>query len=157
MPLRFTNIDSTDPSAPDSIAAEYNVECGGFLEGREIIVSLVRGNLTRLPRDVDYFRDPDNNCRPCSHGDFLYRQWIATLTVPSLGINVSVDFYLNSEEAEFILGQNTLNFMWENPGRPFIESDRYKVIIYDPEVLTMSGEWKKKQRFFLVDLRTPLK
>jgi hypothetical protein len=36
MPLMFTNIDSTSPKAPDKIMAEYQVDRGGFLEGREI-------------------------------------------------------------------------------------------------------------------------
>ncbi|MGB9828424.1 MAG: hypothetical protein ACPLSM_07900, partial [Thermosphaera sp.] len=127
----------------------------GFLEGREIEVSLVRAELTRLPKDGNYFVDPDNNCKPNSQADILYRRWIATLSVPSLGINASVSFYINASEGEYIYGQNTLNFMWENPGRPAIETDRFKVIIFDPEVLTTSGEWKKAT-LFLVDYRTPL-
>jgi hypothetical protein len=155
LPLRFTNIDSKSPEAPDSIATEYRVDKGGFLEGREIEVSLVRAELTRLPKDGNYFVDPDNNCKPNSQADILYRRWIATLSVPSLGINASVSFYINALEGEYIYGQNTLNFMWENPGRPAIETDRFKVIIFDPEVLTTSGEWKKAT-LFIADYRTPL-
>jgi hypothetical protein len=147
MPLMFTNIDSTSPKAPDKIMAEYQVDRGGFLEGREIEVSFVRAELTRLPKDGNYFIDPDNGCKPNSQADILYRRWIATLTVPSLGVNVSVSFYVNASEGEYILGQNTLNFMWENPGRPSVESDRFKVIIFDPEVLTTSGEWKRASVF----------
>jgi hypothetical protein len=154
LPLRFTNIDSTSPEAADSIAAEYRIDKGGFLEGREIEVSLVRAELTKLPKDGNYFVDPDNGCKPNSQADILYRRWIATLSVSSLGINASVSFYINASQGEYILGQNTLNFMWENPDRPSVETDRYKVIIFDPEVLTETGEWKKAL-VFLADYRTP--
>jgi len=158
LPRRFSNIDSREPKAPDYAAVEYQVNKGGTLEGREIEVSLVRAEVTRLPKDKNYFMDPDLEgeqlCKPCSQDDILYRHWIATLKVPSLGINSSVDIYINASQGDKINGNNTLNFMWENPGRPVIESDKYKVIIFDPEVKTVSGEWKKATRF-LVDLRTP--
>ena len=155
LPRYFTNIDSTDPSAPDMIAAEYQIDKGGYLEGREIEVSLVQGNLTRLPRDKNYFTDPDTG-KPCSQADILFREWIVTLKVPSLGINSSVLFYVNATEGDKICGNfYCLNLCWENPQRPIIESDRFKVIIFDPEVKTLSGEWKKATKF-LVDYRTPL-
>jgi len=157
-PRKYTNIDSKEPSAPDKIMAEYQVDKGGTLERREIEISFVRAEVTRLPKDKNYFMDPDLEgeqlCKPCSQDDILYRHWIATLKVPSLGINSSVDIYINASQGDKINGNNTLNFMWENPGRPVIESDKYKVIIFDPEVKTVSGEWKKATRF-LVDLRTP--
>ncbi|MGC8933493.1 MAG: hypothetical protein ACP5LQ_09455, partial [Candidatus Methanodesulfokora sp.] len=127
LPLKFTNIDSTSPDAPDKIMAEYQVDKGGFLEGREIEVSFVRAELTRLPGDGNYFMDPDNGCKPKSQGDIIYRRWIARLVVPSLGINASVSFYINAEQGEYLTGQNVLNFMWENPGRPAIETDRFRV------------------------------
>ncbi|MGC9021463.1 MAG: hypothetical protein ACP5KE_09690, partial [Candidatus Methanodesulfokora sp.] len=155
LPLKFTNIDSTSPDAPDKIMAEYQVDKGGFLEGREIEVSFVRAELTRLPKDGNYFIDPDNCCKPNSQADIVYRRWIARLVIPSLGVNTSVSFYINAEQGEYLTGQNILNFMWENPGRPAIETDRFKVIIYDTEVLTTSGEWKKAT-LFLADYRTPL-
>jgi FtsZ-binding cell division protein ZapB len=154
LPLKFTNIDSTSPDAPDKIMAEYQVDKGGFLEGREIEVSFVRAELTRLSKDVNYFMDPDNGCKPNSQADILYWRWIARLVVPSLGINASVSFYINAEQGEYLTGQNVLNFMWENPGRPAIETDRFRVIIFDPEVLTKSG-WRKAT-IFLADYRTPL-
>jgi hypothetical protein len=154
----FTNIDSTDPKAPDKIMAEYQVDRGGTLEGREIEVSFVRADLTRLPQDQNYFMAPDNGCKPNSQLDILYRHWIATLTVPSLGVNGVVDFYANAEDGDKILGTNTLNFMWESPGPnpPAVDTDRFKVIIFDPQVQTTSGEWKRATKF-LVDYRTPLK
>ena len=158
LPRRFSNIDSYNQQAPDYVAVEYQVESGGFLEGREIEVSFVRAEQTLLPQDENYFMDPDlegaDLCKPNSQDDILYRHWIATFKVPSLGINSSVDFYINASQGDKILGDNTLNFVWENPGRPAIESDKYKVIIFDPEVKTISGEWRKATRF-LVDLRTP--
>jgi PKD repeat protein len=153
-PRMFTNIDSSDPQAPDKIMAVYQVDKGGTLEGREIEVSLVRGEVTRLPKDQNYFMDPDSGCTPNSQVDILYRQWVATLKVPSLGINSSVYFYVNANQGDKIIGTNTLNFMWENYHRPVIESDRFKVIIFDLEVKKASGEWKKAERF-LVDLRSP--
>ncbi|MBM3299877.1 MAG: hypothetical protein FJY85_07975, partial [Deltaproteobacteria bacterium] len=157
-PRRYFNIDSTEPSAPDKVVAEYQVDVGGALEGREIEVSFVREEVTTLPRDRNYFMDPDLAgsllCKPNSQDDILYRHWVANLTVPSLGIDSSVDFYVNASQADKITGNNTLNFMWENPGRPIVESDKFKVIIFDPEVRTISGEWRKATRF-LVDLRTP--
>ena len=157
-PRRYTNIDSRDPNAADKIMAEYQVDEGGTLEGREIEVSFVRAEVTNLSRDENYFMDPDLEgeqlCKPNSQDDILYRHWIATLKVPSLDINSSVDFYINASQGDKINGNNTFNFMWENPGRPVIESDKYKVIIFDPEVKTATGEWEKATRF-LVDLRTP--
>jgi len=155
-PRYFTNIDSTDPRAPDMIAADYQVDRGGSLEGREIEVSLVRGEVTRLPQDKNYFMDPDNGCKPNAQADILYRHWIATLNIASLGITRSIDFYLGADHGDKILGANTLNFMWESPGPqpPAIKTDKFKVIVFDPEVQTTSGEWKKATRF-LVDLRTP--
>ncbi|MDI6810555.1 MAG: DUF4350 domain-containing protein [archaeon] len=157
-PRRYTNIDGRDPNAADKIMAEYQVDEGGTLEGREIEVSFVREEVTKLPQNENYFMDPDLEgeqlCKPNSQDDILYRHWIATLKVPSLGINSSVDFYINASQGAKINGNNTLNFMWENPGRPVIESDKYKVIIFDPEIKTISGEWRKATRF-LVDLRTP--
>ena len=158
-PRMYTNIDSVDPQAPDKIMATYQVDKGGTLEGKEIEVSFVREEVTSLPQDMNYFMDPDLEegglfCRPNSQDDILYRHWVATLKVPSLGINSSVDFYINASQGDKINGANTLNFIWENPGRPAIESDKFKVIIFDPEVKTTSGEWEKATRF-LVDLRTP--
>ena len=154
-PRMFTNIDSTDPKAPDKIMAEYQATKAGSLEGREIEVSFVRAELTRLPRDKNFFTSPDNGCKPYSQADIVYRRWVATLAVPSLGISSSVDFYINADHGDYILGTNTLNFMWESPGpNPPSPNDKYKVIIYDPEVQTASGEWKKGTKF-LVDYRTP--
>ena len=158
LPRKYSNIDSRNPQAPDMAAVEYQVDEGGTLEGREIEVSLVREEVTKLPQDENYFMDPDLDgeqlCKPNSQDDILYRHWIATLKVPSLDINSSVDFYINASQGDKINGNNTLNFMWENPGMPVFESDKYKVIIFNPEVKTASGEWKKATRF-LVDLRTP--
>jgi len=151
-PRRYTNVDSVDPMAPDKIMAEYQVDKGGTLEGREIEVSLVRTETTYLPRDKNYYMDPDFNCEPNSQDDILYRHWVATLGVPSLDVNSSVDFYINASQADKIIGSNALNFMWENPGKPHTESDRFKVIIFDAEVKVSSGEWKKATRF-LVDYR----
>jgi len=154
LPLFFTNIDSTDPKAPDMIAAEYQVDKGGTLEGREIDVSLERGDVTRLPIDENYFVDPDSGCKPNSQADIPYRQWIANLKVPSLAIDSSVDFYVNAAQGDKITGANTLNFMWENPGRPIIETDKFKIIVFDMEVKTTSSEWKRATKF-LADYRTP--
>ena len=158
LPRRYSNIDSQNPTAADKIMVEYQVDEAGTLEGREIEISFVRAEQTYLPQNQNYFMDPDlegvNLCTPNSQDDILYRRWIATLKVPSLGINSSVDFYINASQADKITQYNTLNFMWENPGRPAIESDKFKVIIFDPEVKTTSGEWKKATKF-LVDLRTP--
>jgi len=154
----FSNIDSIEPQAADKISVEYQTDKGGTLEGREIEVSLVRKEVTRLSQDKNYFMDPDLEgarlCRPSSQDDILYRHWVATLKVPSLGINTSVDFYVNADQGDKINGASTLMFTWENPGRPAIESDKFKVIIFDPEVKTTSGEWKKATRF-LVDIRSP--
>jgi hypothetical protein len=149
-PRMFTNIDSSDPQAPDKIMTIYQVDKGGTLERREIEVSLVRGEVTRLPKDQNYFMDPDSGCTPNSQADILYRQWIATLKVPSLGINSSVYFYVNANQGDKIIGTNTLNFMWENYRRPVMESDRFKVIIFDLEVKKTSGEWEKAERFLVV-------
>ena len=74
---------------------------------------------------------------------------------PSLDVNSSVDFYINASQGDKINGGfYPLNFIWENYGRPAIESDKFKVIIFDPEVKKMSGEWEKATKF-LVDIRTP--
>jgi len=155
-PRMFTNIDSKNPAAPDKIMAEYQVTKGGSLEGREIEVSFVRAELTTLPRNKNYFSAPDNGCKPDSQADIVFRHWIATLQVLSLGVSSSVDFYTNPADAEYILGTNTLNFMWENPGpNPPSPKDKYKVIIYDPQVETTTGEWRSATTF-LVDYRTPL-
>jgi len=156
-PRMFTNIDSTDPSAPDKIMAEYQVTKGGSLEGREIEVSFVRAELTTLPRNKNYFSAPDNGCKPDSQADIVFRHWIATLEVPSLSVNSSVDFYTNPEDSDYILSGSTLNFMWENPGpNPPSPKDHYKVIVYDPMVETISGQWQKATKF-LVDYYTPMK
>ena len=156
-PRFFTNIDSSDPAAADKIMTEYQVDRGGALEGREIEVSLVRAEVTTLPQDQNYYMDPDLEgellCSPNSQDDITYRHWIATLGIPSLGIERSVDFYIDSTQGDKLRGTETLNFMWETPGRPVIESDKYKVIIYEPEVKTTSGHWIKASRF-LVDIRT---
>jgi hypothetical protein len=158
-PRRYSNIDSVDPQAPDKIMAEYQVDRGGTLEGREIEVSFIREEITSLSQEMNYFMDPDLEgglfCQGNSQDDILYRHWIATLKVPSLGIDSSVDFYINASQGDKINGNfYPLNFMWENPGRPTIESDRFKVIIFDPEVRTTAGEWERATRF-LVDYRTP--
>lgn len=157
-PRIFTNIDSRDPQAPDKIMTVYQVDNGGFLEGREIEVSFVRREVTRLPMDENYFMDPDlegeDCCKPNSQDDILYRHWVATLVVPSLGVNSSVDFYINADQGDKISGKSALNFMWENYRRPAIESDKFKVIVFDLQVKTTSGEWKNATKF-LVDYRTP--
>jgi hypothetical protein len=157
-PRMFTNIDSTDPVAADKIMAEYQVDKGGTLEGREIEVSLERGDVVTLSQGVNYYMDPDLEgaqlCEPNSQDDILYRHWIATLRVPSLAIDSSVDFYINAAQGDKLAGNETLNFMWENPGRPALEGDRFKVIVFDPEVKKTTGEWVRAERF-LVDYRTP--
>jgi len=157
-PRRYSNIDSVDPQAADKIMVEYQVDRGGALEGREIEVSFVRGEVVTLSQNVNYYMDPDLEgaqfCQPNSQDDILYRHWTATLKVPSLGINSSVDFYVNATQGDKLIGTNTLNFMWENPGRPAIESDRFKVIVFDPEVQKVNGEWERVSRF-LVDYRSP--
>lgn len=156
-PRIFSNIDSIDPEAADVIGMEYQVDEGGTLEGREVEVSVVREEVTMLPQDENYFMDPDlegeDLCKPCSQADILYRHWVATLKVPSLGVDSSVDFYINASQGDKIRGDSALSFMWENPGRPAIERDKYKVILYDMEVKTISGEWKNATRF-VVDIRT---
>jgi hypothetical protein len=157
-PRIYTNIDSTDPEAPDKLMAEYQIDEGGTLEGTEIEVSFVREEQTTLPQDENYFMDPDFPepllCKPNSQADILYRHWVATLAVPSLGISSSVDFYIDASQGDKVGGPaGVLNFMWENPDRPFIESDKFRVIIFDPQVRALSGEWKDASRF-LVDLRT---
>jgi uncharacterized repeat protein (TIGR02543 family) len=154
-PRRFTNIDSTDPKAPDKIMVEYQVPKGGTLEGREVEISLVRGEQTRLARDKNYFMDPDvPSYPPNSQADILYRRWSATVKIPTLGVDSSVDFYINAAQADKILGNEALLVMWENPGRTMVETDKFKVIIYDTEVLTESGQWTKLTKM-LVDYRTP--
>lgn len=158
LPRMYSNIDSRDPTWPDKIMLEYQVDVGGALEGREIEVSLVREELTRLSQNVNYFMDPDLEgaqlCKPNSQDDIMYRHWVVTLKVPSLGIDASVDLYINADQGDKIIGSNALNFMWENPGRPDVERDRFKVVIFDPEVRTTSGAWKKATRF-LIDYRSP--
>jgi len=114
----------------------------------------VREEVTTLSQDMNYFMDPDRDCKPNSQADILYRHWVATLRVPSLGVDSSVDFYINADQGDKLNGNNVLNLLWENPGRPAIESDKFKVIIFDIEVKKTSGEWKKATRL-LVDLRTP--
>lgn len=157
-PRMFTNIDSSDPQAPDKIMTVYQVDEGGSLEGREIEVSFERKEVTTLPSDENYFMDPDlpgeDCCRQNSQDDILYRRWVATLVVPCLSINSSVDFYVNADQGDKIIGSNALNFMWENYRRPVVESDKFKVILFDLEVKTVQGEWRNATRF-LVDLRTP--
>jgi len=154
----FTNIDSSDPPAPDKIMAEYQVDRGGTLEGRETEVSFARGEVVTLTQDMNYYMDPDleggQSCQPNRQDDISYRHWVATLSVPSLGIDSSVDFYIDAAQGDKLIGTNTLNLMWENPGRPTIEGDRFKVVIFDPEVKKTSGEWERVDRF-LVDYRTP--
>jgi len=155
-PRIFSNIDSSDPKAADTIGAEYQVDEGGTLEGREVEVSLVREEVAMLPQDENYFMDPDlegeDLCKPCSQADILYRHWVATLRVPSLSVNSSVDFYINASQGDKIRGDSTLSFTWESP-KPAIDSDKYKVILYDIEVKTTSGQWKNATRF-VVDIRT---
>lgn len=157
-PRMYSNIDSRDPNWPDKIMLEYQIDKGGTLEGREIEVSLVRKEATRLDQDKNYFMDPDLEgtqlCKPNSQDDILYRHWVATLKVPSLGIDASVDLYVNAAQGDKIIGSNALNFLWENYRRPVIESDKFKVIIFDPQIKTLSGEWVGVTRF-LVDIRAP--
>ena len=158
-PRLFSNIDSTEPDAADKVEVEYQVDVGGSLEGTEIWVSFVRAETTALRQDRNYFMDPDwigeRLCEPNSQDDILYRHWIATFQVPSLGISSTVDFYVNASQGDKINGNfYPLNFIWENPGRPVVESDKFKVIIFDPEVLTTDGVWERASRF-LVDYRTP--
>lgn len=155
LPRYFSNIDSNNINAPDFTAVEYQVDKGGTLEGRELEVSLIRAEVTRLAQDKNYFIDPDNGCKPNSQADILYRHWIANLKVPSLGVNCTADFYINADQGDKICGANTLNFIWENPDRTQFETDQYKVILYDMQVQTMSGEWKPATKF-LADYRTPL-
>jgi len=156
-PRVFSNIDSREPEAADFIGMDYQVDEGGTLEGREVEVSLVREEVAMLPQNRSYFMDPDLEgeqlCKPCSQADILYRRWIATLKVPSLGIDNSVDFYVNASQGDKIRGDSALLFMWEDAGRPVIESDKYKVILYEMEVKTTSGEWKRATRF-VVDIRS---
>lgn len=156
-PRMFTNIDNFDPEAPDKIMAEYQVDRGGTLEGREIEVSFERGEITRLPMDKNYFMDPDNGNKPNSQADILYREWTATLTVPSLGVNSSVYFYINASQGDKLIGTNTLNILWESPGpgKPAVDTDKFKVIIFDPQVKTLDGKWRNATNFTL-DIRTPL-
>lgn len=153
-PRMFTNIDSTDPKAADKIMTELQVDKVGQLEGREIEVIFERGDVVRLPRDRNYYCDPDQSCKCNAQDDILYREWIATVKVPSLNFSSSVRFYINADQGDKITGFNTLNLMWENPGKPAFKSDRLKIIFYDLEVKTLSGEWRKAERF-LVDYRTP--
>jgi len=157
-PRRYSNIDSIDPQAADKIMVEYQVDQGGSLEGREIEVSFVRGEVVTLSQSINYYMDPDLEgsqfCQPNSQDNIQYRHWIATLKAPSLSIDSSVDFYINATQGDKLIGTNTLNLMWENPGRPAIESDRFRVIIFDPEVQRTNGEWVRVSRF-LVDHRTP--
>ena len=110
-PLMFTNIDSTDPKAADKIMAELQVDKVGRLEGREIEVILERGGIVRLPRDANYYSDPDQSCRCCAQDDILYREWIATVKIPSLNFTSSVRFYINASQGDKITGFNTLNLM----------------------------------------------
>jgi hypothetical protein len=153
-PRMFTNIDSTSPDVPDKIMCEYQIDKGGYLEGREIEVSFVREEITMLPQNENYFMDPDCNCRQNSQANILFRHWVATLKVPSLELESSVDFYINASQGDKIRGDEALNILWENPGKTSILNDKYKVIIYNPEVQIISGEWKEVKKF-LVDLRTP--
>ena len=153
-PRRFSNVDSYDKSAADKIMAEYQIDRGGTLEGREIEVILERAEETTLSQNINYYMDPDANCLPNSQEDILYRHWIVTFCVPSLGIKSKVDIYINATQGDKLRGTEILNFMWENPGRAAIESDKFKVIIYDPEVKTVSRKWEKVEKF-LVDWRTP--
>lgn len=160
-PRMFSNIDDVDPKAADKITANYQVSVGGALEGHEIEVSFVREEKTRLPPRMNYFMDPDLDgamlCKPNSQADIWYWHWVGTFSVPSLGINAAVDFYVNADQGEKINGHlytHCLNFMWENPGRPAIESDKFKVILYDLEVMTETGAWKPAT-CFLVDVRSP--
>ncbi len=154
MPVHFTNVDSSDRGAPDKIMAELNVDAVGRLEGREVEVSIERAELTRLAVGADYFRDPDSGCVPAAQDDILYRRWIARVNVPSLGVSVAVDFFINAEEGDKLRGTELLNFIWENPDRAMAETDRYRVIIFEPEARTESGAWVPLTRF-VFDLRSP--
>lgn len=152
-PRRFTNIDSTEPGAPDKIMAEYQVGLGGLLEGAEIIVTLIAAEETTLPSSVNYYADPDAGCAASSHADILYRHWIVTFEVPAKGVGSTVDLYVNASEASRILRSNTLNLLWESPVSTDIENDRLRIIIFDPEVRLAAGAWVSAERF-LVDWRT---
>lgn len=154
-PRQFANIDAPEwkTSAGDKIMAEYQVQRGGKLDNVEVSISFVRAEETRLARDKNYFVDPDDNRRPASHADILYRRWVGTFEVPSRRLKTTVDCYVNAEQGKYLLGKEVLNFMWENKGRARIESDHFRVIIFDPEVQRLSGEWVPVKRFF-VDWRT---
>ena len=153
MPRRFTNIDSRSVDAPDKIMAEYQVDVGGPLEGRPFTISLVRGEETRLLEDRNYFIDPDQNCVRVRPDDILYRHWTVTMMVPENHVETVVDLYVNAEEGAGIWQYNALNFMWENPGRPSVETDKFKVIIYDTAFRDAAGLWHRADKF-LVDWRT---
>ena len=156
-PRMFAGHDASNPESMDKIMVEYQPNKGGIIDGREIIVSLERAEQTYLSQNQNYFMDPDlpgaQECTPNSQANILYRRWRATFKVPSLGVDCSVDFYINAEQGDKITGDNTLNFLWDNYGRPNIENDKFKVIIYEPEVKTLSGGWKAAERF-RVDIRT---
>jgi len=153
-PRRFTNIDSTNPNAADKIMAEYQIDEAGLLDGREVVVSMTRGEETYLSFRTNYYMDPDAGCTPNSQGDMLFRRWVVAFEIPAAGISTRIDLYVNASQARRIWSRNCLNFLWENPGRANIENDRFKIIIFDPEVrLASSGEWVRAERF-LVDWRT---
>lgn len=154
-PRQFANIDSPKwkTSAGEKVMAEYQVQRGGTLENAEVCISFVRAEETRLARDKNYFVDPDADRRPASHADILYRRWVGTFEIPSRKLKSTVDCYVNAEQGKFLLGKEVLNFMWENKGRARIETDKFRVIIFDPEVQRASGEWVPVKRFF-IDWRT---
>lgn len=153
-PRTFSNIDTSDPAAADKAEAEYQIDRGGLLTGKEIQISFERGKTTKLPPQKNYFMDADNGGKPNSQADILYRQWMANFKVPALKVDSTVEVYVNAAQAEFIRGNHTMNVMWENPGRAPIETEKFKVIMFDFEVKREHGRWIPVKQF-LVDFRSP--
>ena len=154
-PRMFTNIDSRDPEAADKIMAEYQVTHGD-LTGREIVVTMLRGKEMRLSQNRNLFVDPDQSCKPGAQADILYRHWPVIFEVPALEIKTVVHLFVNASQGECITRNNALNFLWENPGRPGLAGDKYRVIVYDTQVKVPPNRWKPATQF-LVDWRTKRK
>jgi len=155
-PRTFANVDTANPDAADKAEAEYQVNVGGPLQGKEIQVSLERGREERLPRAKNFFMDPDDNGTPRSHADILYRHWVATFSVVENKARGVVDVYVNASQAAYLRGNAILNVLWENPGQMQLRKDRFKVVMYDVEVKTTEGKWRPIRRF-LVDYHSPKK
>ncbi|MBN1479103.1 T9SS type A sorting domain-containing protein [candidate division KSB1 bacterium] len=157
-PRRFVNWHDTDPTAADRIEMEYQPNIKGTLEGREVRVILERFEQTYLSQSQNYFSDPDlagsAECTPNQQSNILYRRWRVTFKEVSLAIDCSMDFYVNAEQGDKIISENTLNFIWTNAGKPDVYSDKFKVLIYNVKVKTLADGWKPAYRF-LVDVRGP--